>query len=163
MFLKSGLFIIILINVTWKSKLILVSQKCPCSVIVIVFLCWWLLLDSQFSLVSLWPVALVSLGSQAMVSDTIGTYQAQCYVGMSQFLLGAEVVYTIYIYLAYISITLVILDWVCVEVEHVLPLLKRGIGIHHGGLLPILKETIEILFSEGLLKVRLTHSLIHYF
>ncbi|TSM12532.1 Superkiller viralicidic activity 2-like 2 [Bagarius yarrelli] len=27
-----------------------------------------------------------------------------------------------------------------------------GIGIHHGGLLPILKETIEILFSEGLLK-----------
>uniref|UniRef100_A0A673C7S6 Exosome RNA helicase MTR4 n=1 Tax=Sphaeramia orbicularis TaxID=375764 RepID=A0A673C7S6_9TELE len=41
---------------------------------------------------------------------------------------------------------------VCVCVEHVLPLLKRGIGIHHGGLLPILKETIEILFSEGLLK-----------
>lgn len=35
-----------------------------------------------------------------------------------------------------------------------LPLLKRGIGIHHGGLLPILKETIEILFSEGLLKVQ---------
>jgi hypothetical protein len=35
----------------------------------------------------------------------------------------------------------------------VLPLLKRGIGIHHGGLLPILKETIEILFSEGLIKV----------
>ncbi|KAG7241150.1 hypothetical protein INR49_025893 [Caranx melampygus] len=29
---------------------------------------------------------------------------------------------------------------------------QRGIGIHHGGLLPILKETIEILFSEGLLK-----------
>lgn len=41
------------------------------------------------------------------------------------------------------------------QVEHVLPLLKRGIGIHHGGLLPILKETIEILFSEGLLKVRM--------
>ena len=56
-----------------------------------------------------------------------------------------------------------------------LPLLKRGIGIHHGGLLPILKvgiliiilitlifivmnfivifqETIEILFGEGLIK-----------
>lgn len=42
------------------------------------------------------------------------------------------------------------------QVEHVLPLLKRGIGIHHGGLLPILKETIEILFSEGLLKVPLS-------
>ncbi|KAB0381177.1 hypothetical protein FD755_008961 [Muntiacus reevesi] len=38
------------------------------------------------------------------------------------------------------------------QVENVLPLLKRGIGIHHGGLLPILKETIEILFSEGLIK-----------
>ncbi|XP_028658444.1 exosome RNA helicase MTR4 [Erpetoichthys calabaricus] len=38
------------------------------------------------------------------------------------------------------------------QVENVLPLLKRGVGIHHGGLLPILKETIEILFSEGLLK-----------
>lgn len=38
------------------------------------------------------------------------------------------------------------------QVEHVLPLLKRGIGIHHGGLLPILKEVIEILFSEGLIK-----------
>ncbi|XP_038074593.1 exosome RNA helicase MTR4-like [Patiria miniata] len=38
------------------------------------------------------------------------------------------------------------------QVENVLPLLKRGIGIHHSGLLPILKETIEILFSEGLIK-----------
>lgn len=36
--------------------------------------------------------------------------------------------------------------------EHVLPLLKRGIGIHHSGLLPIIKETIEILFGEGLIK-----------
>lgn len=39
------------------------------------------------------------------------------------------------------------------QVEHVLPLLKRGIGIHHSGLLPILKEVIEILFGEGLVKV----------
>ncbi|KAI1289648.1 ATP-dependent RNA helicase mtr4 [Halotydeus destructor] len=38
------------------------------------------------------------------------------------------------------------------QVEHVLPLLKRGIGIHHGGLLPIIKETVEILFGEGLIK-----------
>lgn len=38
------------------------------------------------------------------------------------------------------------------QVDNVLPLLRRGIGIHHGGLLPILKETIEILFGEGLLK-----------
>lgn len=34
------------------------------------------------------------------------------------------------------------------QVESVLPLLKKGIGIHHSGMLPVLKETIEILFSE---------------
>lgn len=39
------------------------------------------------------------------------------------------------------------------QVENVVPLLRRGIGIHHGGLLPILKETIEILFGLGLIKV----------
>lgn len=35
-------------------------------------------------------------------------------------------------------------------------LLKRGIGIHHGGLIPIVKEVIELLFQEGLLKVLFT-------
>ena len=39
------------------------------------------------------------------------------------------------------------------QIQNILPLLKRGIGIHHGGLLPILKESIEILFQEGLIKV----------
>ena len=39
------------------------------------------------------------------------------------------------------------------QITHLLPLLQRGIGIHHSGLLPILKETIEILFQEGLIKV----------
>lgn len=38
-------------------------------------------------------------------------------------------------------------------IEHMLPLLKKGIGIHHGGLLPILKELIEILFQEQLIKI----------
>ena len=38
------------------------------------------------------------------------------------------------------------------QVQHILPLLRRGIGIHHGGLLPLLKEVIEILFQEGLIK-----------
>ncbi|KAK1443673.1 ATP-dependent RNA helicase ski2-like protein [Babesia gibsoni] len=37
-----------------------------------------------------------------------------------------------------------------------LPLLKKGIGIHHGGLLPIIKEIVEILFQEGLIKVLLS-------
>ena len=39
------------------------------------------------------------------------------------------------------------------QITHLQPLLKRGIGIHHGGLLPIMKECIEILFQEGLIKV----------
>lgn len=38
------------------------------------------------------------------------------------------------------------------QVEHILPLLKRGVGIHHSGLLPVIKEVIEILFQEGLCK-----------
>ncbi|KAJ3135035.1 hypothetical protein HK100_003090 [Physocladia obscura] len=32
-------------------------------------------------------------------------------------------------------------------------LLARGIAVHHGGLLPIIKEMVEILFTRGLVKV----------
>jgi ATP-dependent RNA helicase DOB1 len=39
------------------------------------------------------------------------------------------------------------------QIKNILPLLERGIGVHHSGLLPILKETIEILFQESLIKV----------
>lgn len=39
------------------------------------------------------------------------------------------------------------------QISNLLPLLRRGIGIHHSGLLPILKEVIEIIFQEGLIKV----------
>ncbi|KAJ5176280.1 ATP-dependent RNA helicase mtr4 [Penicillium canariense] len=39
------------------------------------------------------------------------------------------------------------------QIQNLLPLLRRGVGVHHSGLLPILKETIEILFQEGLIKV----------
>mmetsp|Transcript_37581 Transcript_37581/g.96143 ORF Transcript_37581/g.96143 Transcript_37581/m.96143 type:complete len:1017 (-) Transcript_37581:98-3148(-) len=39
------------------------------------------------------------------------------------------------------------------QINEALPMLKRGIGVHHSGLLPILKEVIELLFQEGLLKV----------
>ncbi|THD29083.1 Superkiller viralicidic activity 2 2 [Fasciola hepatica] len=39
------------------------------------------------------------------------------------------------------------------QVQILLPVLRRGVGIHHGGLLPILKEIVEILFAEGLIKV----------
>ena len=32
------------------------------------------------------------------------------------------------------------------------PMLRRGVGVHHSGLLPILKELVELLFQEGLVK-----------
>ena len=38
----------------------------------------------------------------------------------------------------------------------ILPLLKRGIGIHHGGLIPLVKEVVELLFGERLLKCLFT-------
>lgn len=47
-------------------------------------------------------------------------------------------------------------DQQLMQIQSMLPLLKRGIGIHHGGLLPIVKEVIELLFQEGLLKVLFT-------
>eukprot|EP00252_Welwitschia_mirabilis_P018829 TRINITY_DN4218_c0_g1_i1.p1 TRINITY_DN4218_c0_g1~~TRINITY_DN4218_c0_g1_i1.p1 ORF type:complete len:993 (+),score=171.89 TRINITY_DN4218_c0_g1_i1:142-3120(+) len=37
-------------------------------------------------------------------------------------------------------------------VQLMLPLLKRGIAVHHSGLLPIIKELVELLFQEGLIK-----------
>ena len=39
------------------------------------------------------------------------------------------------------------------QVANLPNLLRRGLGVHHSGLLPILKEVIEILFQEGLIKV----------
>ena len=38
-------------------------------------------------------------------------------------------------------------------VGYFLPMLKKGIAVHHSGLLPILKEVVEILFQEGMIKV----------
>ncbi len=35
-------------------------------------------------------------------------------------------------------------------------MLKRGIGVHHSGILPILKEVVEMLFGRGLVKVSRT-------
>lgn len=32
-------------------------------------------------------------------------------------------------------------------------LLKRGIGVHHSGILPLLKEVVEMMFQEGLVKL----------
>ena len=38
-------------------------------------------------------------------------------------------------------------------IKHLQPMLEKGVGVHHAGLLPILKEITEILFQEQLVKV----------
>ncbi|EFJ37244.1 hypothetical protein SELMODRAFT_403447 [Selaginella moellendorffii] len=39
------------------------------------------------------------------------------------------------------------------QVLRIEELLKRGIGVHHAGLLPIVKEVVEMLFCRGVIKV----------
>ena len=39
------------------------------------------------------------------------------------------------------------------QIMRIKDLLSRGIGVHHGGILPLVREIIEILFSRGLVKV----------
>ena len=39
------------------------------------------------------------------------------------------------------------------QVQELREILRSGIGVHHAGLLPIIKETIEILYSKGLIKI----------
>ncbi|XP_055896682.1 SKI2 subunit of superkiller complex protein-like [Biomphalaria glabrata] len=39
------------------------------------------------------------------------------------------------------------------QVLQLADLLKRGLGVHHSGILPILKEMVEMLFQRGLVKI----------
>eukprot|EP00871_Galdieria_phlegrea_P003118 jgi/Galph1/3807/GphlegSOOS_G2484.1 len=39
------------------------------------------------------------------------------------------------------------------QIERMKEMLKRGIAIHHAGILPIMKENVEILFQRGLVRV----------
>jgi antiviral helicase SKI2 len=39
------------------------------------------------------------------------------------------------------------------QIQRMRDLLSRGVAVHHGGLLPIVKEVVEILFTKGLVKV----------
>lgn len=39
------------------------------------------------------------------------------------------------------------------QVQHMENVLKRGLGVHHSGILPILKEVVEMLFQRGLVKI----------
>ena len=44
-------------------------------------------------------------------------------------------------------------DQILPQVINTVFLVKNGVGVHHGGLLPILKEMVEILFSRNLIKI----------
>ncbi|KAF2350406.1 P-loop containing nucleoside triphosphate hydrolase, partial [Trinorchestia longiramus] len=39
------------------------------------------------------------------------------------------------------------------QVVHLRQLLRNGIGVHHSGILPMLKEVVEMLFAKGLVKM----------
>jgi hypothetical protein len=40
-----------------------------------------------------------------------------------------------------------------IEVGMLLPLLERGVAVHHSGMLPVLREVVEILFQENLVRL----------
>ncbi|PGH18707.1 hypothetical protein AJ80_04360 [Polytolypa hystricis UAMH7299] len=44
-------------------------------------------------------------------------------------------------------------DRILPQIRRIRELLSRGIAVHHGGLLPIIKEIVEILFAKSLVKV----------
>lgn len=44
-------------------------------------------------------------------------------------------------------------DRILPQIKRLRELLSRGIAVHHGGLLPIVKEVVEILFAKSLVKV----------
>ena len=51
---------------------------------------------------------------------------------------------------------MIVTDTICcrdVQVKQMQELLKRGLGVHHSGVLPLLKEVVEMLFHRGLVKV----------
>ena len=39
------------------------------------------------------------------------------------------------------------------QVVQLTDMLKRGIGVHHSGVLPLLKEVVEMLFQKGFVKL----------
>ncbi|KAF3946414.1 hypothetical protein CMV_027315 [Castanea mollissima] len=47
------------------------------------------------------------------------------------------------------------------QIVRVQSLLHRGIGVHHAGLLPIVKEVVEMLFCRGVIKMYKSHLLLN--
>lgn len=47
------------------------------------------------------------------------------------------------------------------QIKRMESLLLRGIGVHHSGILPILKEIIELLFQNGVVKVKIKNTFLY--
>ena len=41
----------------------------------------------------------------------------------------------------------------CLKIRRLRDLMRRGLAVHHAGLLPIMKEVVEMLFCQGYIKV----------
>ena len=39
------------------------------------------------------------------------------------------------------------------QIKNMLNLLKLGIGVHHGGMIPLIRECVELIFQSGLIKI----------
>jgi ATP-dependent RNA helicase DOB1 len=39
------------------------------------------------------------------------------------------------------------------EYVNTIKLLRKGVGIHHAGLMPVLREMTELLFAKGFIKI----------
>jgi superfamily II RNA helicase len=70
-----------------------------------------------------------------------------------QDLLTAKEKATVRFMIAQMSKRLNPLDAALPQVNRMEEMLSRGIAVHHGGLLPILKECVELLFSQSVVKV----------
>jgi len=44
-------------------------------------------------------------------------------------------------------------DWKIEQIQSLSKILETGVGYHHAGLLPILKEIVEILFEKSLIRI----------
>jgi superfamily II RNA helicase len=80
------------------------------------------------------------------------TFASKVQIGLTTSEEQAQINKQIDKYLVKHSLEKKVLD-VMPQIMQMRALLVKGIGVHHSGLLPIMKEIVEILFSQGLVKV----------
>ena len=104
------------------------------------------------------PLRSVSLGSVRLASGCLSFGSLRCRPARFDFVFVFVYVYVyVFVFVVVFVFVFVFVFWFrATQNNKVLTIVeqaRRGIGVHHGGLLPILKEVVEILFCEGLIKV----------